>query len=100
MRMILINIKNGFRNMSHQTPEPEQIDQLQAGLFYLMTQYSFSHSPEVAAKVVEQLKTLLHHPHIDLMPVQHTILSTLLNQWRVHRCGCESNLLPACANTH
>ena len=61
------------------------LDQLQAALFYLMTQYSFSQCPKVAAEIVDHLNTMLRHPHMDLLPRQHGVLSSLLNHWRMHR---------------
>lgn len=65
--------------------ETPEVDQLQAALFYLMTQYSFTNCPVVAAAVVDHLHMLLRHPHIDLMPMQRSALSALLNKWRIHR---------------
>jgi hypothetical protein len=61
------------------------IDQLQATLFILMTQYSFDKSPLIAAAIVDHLHKLLQHPCINLLPAQYAALAKLLNKWRIHR---------------
>ena len=74
------------RNPTSLKPDdPVHIDQLQAALFYLMTQYSFSRCPTVAEEIVDQLNLILQHPHMELMPKQRSVLSGLLNHWRMHR---------------
>ncbi|MCP4929853.1 MAG: hypothetical protein GY918_12430 [Gammaproteobacteria bacterium] len=69
-----------------QQGDPLETDQLQAVIFYLMTQFSFSHCPIVAGEIVGHIKAILEHPNIELLPKQRAVLSSLLNQWRVHRC--------------
>jgi len=70
---------------SHSELEQDPLDKLQAGLFYLMTQYTFNHSPTVAAEIVDQVNALLRHPHIELLPAQRAMLAAILNKWRIHR---------------
>jgi len=67
----------------------QHIDQLQAGLFHLMTQYTFSHSAVVAAEIVDHVQRLLDHPHIELLPAQRGVLAGLLNKWQLHRVDPE-----------
>lgn len=72
-------------NSIHQSveePTHNNIDRLQARLFYLMTQYSVNPSTHIAGHIVKQLTCLCMHPHIDLMPAQHYIYSNALNYWR------------------
>ncbi len=72
-------------NSVHQSAEEttnNNIDKLQARLFYLVTQYSVNPCTHIAGHIVRQLTCLCQHPHIDLMPAQHYIYSNSLNYWR------------------
>lgn len=72
-------------NSIHQSVEEatnNNIDRLQARLFYLITQYSVNPCTHIAGHIVKQLTCLCQHPHIDLMPAQHYIYSNSLNYWR------------------
>jgi len=83
-------MKNSFwsslmSNSIHQSVEDQtnnNIDRLQARLFYLITQYSVNPCTHIAGHIVKQLTCLCQHPHIDLMPAQHYIYSNSLNYWR------------------
>lgn len=70
-----------------QTPcdcsQHNDIDTLQAAIFYLMTQYSCTRDSSVALIVVDQISRLLEHPLIELLPVQREALGRLLNNWRM-----------------
>lgn len=55
------------------------VDQLQAVIFYLMTQHSFSHCPAVAREIADHMQLLLQHPSIELLPKQLAVLSSLIN---------------------
>ena len=61
--------------------EPD-LDTLQAGLFYLTTQYSIHPCSQIASKIVEHLDMLCSHPHIALVPEQNRIYTKLINLWR------------------
>jgi hypothetical protein len=61
------------------------IDDLQAGLFCLLSRYAAAPSAEVAEAVVAQLNALCRHPHIDLLPIQARAYCRLLNEWRARR---------------
>ena len=67
------------------------LDQLQAHLFRLMTQYSLHPCRHIASNVVNALDNLCHHPHIELLPEQRSIYCQSLNLWR-------SKLLPQVTN--
>lgn len=58
------------------------IDRLQARLFYLTTQFSVHPCTHVAGHIVESLTQLCKHPHIELLPAQHYIYCQSLNYWR------------------
>jgi hypothetical protein len=58
------------------------IDRMQARLFYLTTQFSAHPCTNLASHIVELLTSLCKHPHIDLMPAQQYIYSQSLNYWR------------------
>ncbi len=58
------------------------IDRLQARLFYLTTQFSVQPCTHLAGHIVESLTQLCKHPHIELLPAQHYIYSHSLNYWR------------------
>lgn len=62
--------------------ETHSLDQLQAGLFYLTTQYTVRQCPHLAERIVWQLEQLCHHPHIELLPNQKYLYSRSLNLWR------------------
>ncbi|MEJ2094331.1 MAG: hypothetical protein P8X93_03940 [Gammaproteobacteria bacterium] len=62
--------------------ESHDLDSLQAGLFYLTTQYSIHPCTRIASKIVEHLDMLCSHPHIALVPEQNRIYSKLINLWR------------------
>jgi len=75
---------------ARRTPsDPIETDQLQAVIFYLMTQFSFSHCPTVADEIVGHIEAILGHPNMELLPKQQAVLSSMLNQWRLH-CTCQS----------
>ena len=89
MILITIYISEQSHPMNSQTattqaPNPSQIDEIQAAIFYLMTQFSFSHCPSVAEQIVADVTHLLEHPNIELLPRQYAVLASLLNQWRLH----------------
>ena len=58
------------------------IDRMQARLFYLTTQFSAHPCTHLAGHIVELLTKLCKHPHIELLPAQHYIYSQSLNYWR------------------
>jgi hypothetical protein len=58
------------------------IDRMQARLFYLTTQFSVHPCTHLAGHIVELLTSLCKHPHIELLPAQHYIYSQSLNYWR------------------
>jgi hypothetical protein len=66
------------------------IDRMQARLFYLTTQFSIHPCTHLAGHIVELLTSLCKHPHIELLPAQHYIYSQSLNYWRsrlVNNCN-------------
>lgn len=65
--------------------EQPSLDILQAGLFYLMTQYSFRQCPHIAGKIVEHLTMLCEHPQIALMPSQNHLFARMINIWRARQ---------------
>ncbi|GJM04340.1 MAG: hypothetical protein DHS20C09_03310 [marine bacterium B5-7] len=67
---------------SVEEPTNNNIDKLQARLFYLITQYSENQCSHIAGHIVNLLTSLCRHPHIDLMPAQHYIYSNSINYWR------------------
>lgn len=69
-------------NSSARAAEPD-IDTMQASIFYLMTQYSCTRDASTAEVVVDQIRRLLEHPLIELLPVQREALGRLLNNWRM-----------------
>ena len=79
-------MKPATATVNKQQQETVPVDQLQAVIFYLMTQHSFSHSPSVAREIADHVQLLLHHPNIELMPKQYAVLSSVLNHWRLHSC--------------
>ncbi|MBL1140789.1 MAG: hypothetical protein HND53_02045 [Proteobacteria bacterium] len=58
------------------------IDRMQARLFYLTTQFSVHPCTHLAGHIVELLTSLCKHPHIELLPAQRYIYSQSLNYWR------------------
>lgn len=73
------------------------IDQLQAGLFSLMTQYTVQPCPRVAEKIVDHILFLFNHPYIDLLPAQRQVYARLIKHWRSkilqHQCPSRRKLL-------
>ena len=73
------------------------IDQLQAGLFSLITQYVIRPCPHVAEKIVDHILFLYNHPYIDLLPAQRQVYAKLINHWRSrlspHTCPSRRKLL-------
>lgn len=67
--------------------EQPTLDVLQAGLFYLMNQYTFRQCPEIAGKIVEHLRLLCNHPHIELLPSQGHLYARMINIWRARQLG-------------
>ncbi len=63
------------------------LDQLQARLFYFMSQYSLHPCCHIAKHIVTELTRLCQHPHIELIPAQQQVYCRSLNLWR-------SRLLP------
>ena len=64
------------------------IDRMQARLFYLTTQFSAHPCTHLAGHIVELLTKLCKHPHIELLPAQHYIYSQSLNYWRSRLINC------------
>ena len=60
----------------------ENIDRMQARLFYLTTQFSIHPCTHLAGQIVELLNHLCRHPHIEMLPAQRYIYSQSLNYWR------------------
>lgn len=58
------------------------IDRMQARLFYLTTQFSVHPCTQLASHIVDLLTSLCKHPHIELLPAQRYIYSQSLNYWR------------------
>ena len=58
------------------------IDRMQARLFYLTTQFSVHPCTHLAGHIVQLLTNLCQHPHIELLPAQRYIYSQSLNYWR------------------
>ncbi len=81
--------------MQDQGPEQPGLDVLQAGLFYLMTQYSFRNCPRIAEKVVEHLTLLCNHPQIGLLPAQNNLYARLINVWRARQYAPHSGAVTA-----
>ncbi len=76
---------NSMSNTNQQPVEEStnnNIDKLQARLFYLITQYSENPCAHIAGHIVKLLTSLCQHPHIELMPAQHYIYSNSVNYWR------------------
>jgi len=67
-----------------ETDQPD-LDVLQAGLFFLMTQYTFRQCPRIADKIVEHLVMLCRHPQIVLMPSQNHLFAKMINVWRARQ---------------
>jgi len=75
---------NNKQSMPQEDEQPT-LDNLQAGLFFLMNQYTFHQSPKIAEKIVEHLNLLCNHPHIALLPTQNHLYARLLNIWRARQ---------------
>ena len=58
------------------------IDRMQARLFYLTTQFTVHPCTNIAGSIVELLNKLCRHPQIELLPAQRYIYSQSLNYWR------------------
>jgi len=74
-------------NRDDSEPEQPTLDVLQAGLFYLMTQYTFRQCPRIAEKIVEHLAMLCNHPQIVLLPSQNHLFAKTINIWRARQCN-------------
>ncbi len=78
----------GVSSMSEQQSETVEdsainnIDRMQARLFYLTTQFSMHPCTHLAGHIVELLTRFCQHPHIELLPAQRYIYSQSLNYWR------------------
>jgi hypothetical protein len=72
---------------NHNSPDQPDLDVLQAGLFFLMTQYTFRQCPRIADKIVEHLVMLCNHPQIALMPSQNHLFAKMINVWRARQFG-------------
>lgn len=81
------------KNNRHES-ESEQptLDTLQAGLFYLMMQYTFRQCPRIAEKIVEHLAMLCNHPQIILMPSQNYLFAKMINVWRARQIDSKSGV--------
>ncbi len=55
------------------------IDRMQARLFYLTTQFSVHPCTHLAGHIVDLLTSLCKHPHIELLPAQPSIYSQSMN---------------------
>lgn len=64
------------------------IDRMQARLYYLITQFTVHPCKHIAGKIVELLTMLCKHPNIELLPAQHYIYSQSLNYWRSRLVHC------------
>ncbi len=62
--------------------ELPSLDNLQAQLFRVLTQYSVRPCHDVATHIVQSLTHLCEHPLIELVPEQRSIYSQSLNMWR------------------
>lgn len=80
---VLINPKKPLP----ETGEIPTLDQLQAGLFFLMHQYTFRQCPKIAEKIVEHLAMLCNHPDISLLPSQYRLYASMINTWRARQGG-------------
>lgn len=74
--------KNNRKNADSDLPD---LDVLQAGLFFLMTQYTFRQCPGIADKIVEHLVMLCKHPQIVLLPSQNHLFAKMINIWRARQ---------------
>lgn len=72
--------------------ENDDIDTIQAAIFYLMTQYSCTRDAATAEVVIDQISRLLSHPLIELLPVQRDALARLLNNWRMQATRPEQSM--------
>lgn len=68
--------------------EINNIDRMQARLYYLTTQFSAHPCRHLAGHIIELLTQLCKHPHIELLPAQHYIYSQSLNFWRSRLISC------------
>jgi len=78
---------SGLNRNNRENGEPDQpdLDVLQAGLFFLMTQYTFRQCPRIADKIVEHLVMLCKHPQIVLLPSQNHLFAKMINVWRARQ---------------
>lgn len=76
--MSCINRNHQQKNQSDQP----SLDSLQAGLFFLINQYTFRQCPKIAEKIVEHLDMLCRHSQIELLPAQNHLYSKMINLWR------------------
>jgi hypothetical protein len=74
--------ESGSKTETKEDSSINNIDRMQARLFYLTTQFSVHPCTHLAAHIVELLTSLCKHPHIELLPAQHYIYSQSLNYWR------------------
>jgi len=81
-------------NRDASEPEQPTLDVLQAGLFYLMTHYTFRQCPRIADKIVEHLVMLCNHPQIVLMPSQNHLFAKMINVWRARQFDNKSSVDP------
>lgn len=72
-------------NLKNADPDLPDLDVLQAGLFFLMTQYTFRQCPAIADKIVEHLVMLCKHPQIVLLPSQNHLFAKMINVWRARQ---------------
>lgn len=69
-------------NESSENGMLNNIDRMQARLFYLTTQFTVHPCVNIAGSIVELLNNLCRHPQIELLPAQRYIYSQSLNYWR------------------
>ena len=84
----MCDLKENTRNDGES--EQPTLDLLQAGLFYLITQYTFRQCPGIADKIVEHLTMLCNHPQIVLMPSQNQLFAKMINIWRARQVDKKS----------
>jgi len=66
---------------SRDRPEEQDLDQLQANLLMLMSQYTLRPCPHVVSAIVDHIGRLYNHPMIDLVPAQKDAVARLSRLW-------------------
>lgn len=68
--------------MSRNCLHNDSFDNLQAGLFLLISQYTVKPCPHIAGQVVERLTMLCNHPQMAMFPNQSESYARMINFWR------------------